>query len=215
MIGVLGGTFDPVHHGHLRLALDAAERLDLSSVRLVVSPRPPLRNPPVAAPEDRAEMLRIAIAGCGRLALDLREFGRDGPSYMVETLAALAGEFTEPLCLLLGLDAFARLPEWWRWESLAEHAHIAVFGRPGARREFGADLVRWIEGRQVSDPGEMQRSRAGQVVFLDGRLLDISASEIRQRLRDGRDPRWLLPDAVLDRIRERGLYAIPEGSTWQ
>jgi len=132
-IGILGGTFDPIHFGHLRMAQELAESLGLDEVRFIPAARPPHRAQPHGAAEARAEMVRLAISGNPRFVLDTREFERDGPSYMVDTLSCLRAEVGDdtPLCLLLGADAFLGLPTWHRWRELFQLAHVVVAHRPG------------------------------------------------------------------------------------
>ena len=208
MIGVLGGTFDPVHFGHLRAAVELREALGLDEVRLLPCGSPPHREPPVASGADRLAMLEAAVAGEPGLAVDTRELERAGPSYMVDTLASLRTELgpARPLCLLLGTDAFAGLDRWHDWRRIPELAHLVVAQRPGAELPAAGPVAELLRERRVSEVQALRCAGAGKVYIVHVTRLEISASDIRRRLAAGRSVRYLLPDAVLERIRARGLY---------
>ncbi|BBL72732.1 nicotinate-nucleotide adenylyltransferase [Methylogaea oryzae] len=207
MIGLLGGTFDPIHYGHLRIALEAKEALGLDEVRFIPCRQPPHRDTPGASPQQRLELLRLAVADMPGFAVDTRELERDGPSYMVDTLASLRGELGDaPLCLILGQDAFLGLPRWHRWRELTDFAHLAVVRRPGPSAPLAGDLALLAEAHR-REAGRLRAAPAGGICFLETPLLDISATRIRELLRSGRDPRYLLPDAVLKSLRRSGLYS--------
>lgn len=197
-LAILGGTFDPVHIGHLCVAWEASELLD-AEVRLVPARVPPHRPPPVASVEQRVAMLRAALAGQKRLGLDLRELEREGPSYTVDTLAALRAERgTRPLVLLVGADAFAGLTGWHCWQDLLDLAHIGVLSRPGDQPAWPEALHAMVDGRRVETADALHARPAGCVMLLDVTPLAISASRIRDLLADGRLPRYLLPDGLFD-----------------
>lgn len=205
--GVLGGTFDPVHAGHLRLAIEAAEALDLERVHLVPCARPAHRPAPVAAPAQRLALLERALAGQERLLADDRELRRAGPSYTVDTLAALRAEFPGVhWCLILGADAFAGLAGWRRWERLFDLAHLIVAVRPGTRLRLRDPLAAALVGRRARNATALRARPAGAVLRLGAPALDISATRIRALLGAGRSARHLLPDACLDLIAAQGLY---------
>lgn len=197
-LAILGGTFDPIHIAHLAVAWEAAELLD-ADVRLMPAAVPPHRPPPIADATTRVAMLRAALRGQDRLGLDTRELARGGPSYTVDTLAELrAEEGDRPIVLLLGADAFAALQGWHRWHALFEAAHIGVLSRPGVARDWPAELAEQMVARQVADPRQLCGQPAGKIVELDVTPLDISATRIRDLLAAGRDPRYLLPEALFD-----------------
>src|SRR5262245_17411456 len=150
-IGVFGGTFDPVHVAHLRMALEMREQLQLDAVRLVPSHRPPHRAAPLASAQHRLAMLQLAVAECDGLVVDDRELRRDATSYMVDTLQSLRDEAggNIPIVLGMGADAFADLASWHRWQQLFELASIAVFGRPGAAAVTNIGLQQQIEQRRA------------------------------------------------------------------
>lgn len=201
-IGIFGGTFDPVHHGHLRVALDALEQLDLTEVRLLPLAHPVHRDAPETPVELRIAMLEAAVAGRPQLVVDRTEVDRKGPSYTVDTLRALReASSAEPFCLLLGADAFNGFFEWREPETILGLANIAILARPDAPI---ADAVRTLlRQRRVEtlDPG-----RPGQIVICRVTQLAISASDIRARCAMRRSIDFLVPDRVLELIQQRGLY---------
>lgn len=216
-VGILGGTFDPIHFGHLRLAEEMAQQLDLEEVRFIPSGRPWHRDVPGAQPTQRLEMVRLAIAGNPRFRLDGREVSSGSPGYTVETLAGLRPELgaNRPLCLLLGADAFLGLATWHRWQDLFGLAHIAVAQRPGFPlrvEQMSAALRAEVEGRMSNDPHQLQNTPCGKVLACPMALLDISATRIRAAIAAGQSPRYLLPDAVVDYIQTHHLYR--QGEQW-
>jgi nicotinate-nucleotide adenylyltransferase len=197
-IAILGGTFDPVHNGHLRVAWEAAEALD-ADVRLMPANVPPHRSAPIASAGQRVMLLRAALAGQARLRLDERELRRAEPSYTVETLRDMRAEFgpDRPLILLIGADAFTGLPGWHAWRELFKLAHIAILTRPGHGLDLSAELDAEIAPRRAGSRQELHVSAAGKVFGLAVTPLEISASAVRALLAEGREPRWLVPDALL------------------
>jgi nicotinate-nucleotide adenylyltransferase len=196
-IAILGGTFDPVHLGHLRVAWEAAEALD-AQVCLMPAHLPPHRPAPVANAPQRVRMLEAALAGQDRLVLDTRELRREGPSYTVDTLRDLRAELpaSQPLILLLGADAFAGLPTWHEWRDLFDLAHIVVLTRPGHETTLPPELTNAIASRYATSAAQLHESPAGKVLNLPVTPLEISASAVRKLLADGREPRWLLPGVL-------------------
>jgi nicotinate-nucleotide adenylyltransferase len=195
-IAILGGTFDPVHIGHLRVAWEAGEALE-ADVRLMPANVPPHRPAPVATAAQRVAMLRAALAGQSRLQLDERELRRATPSYTVDTLREMRAEFGpgRSLILLIGADAFAGLPTWHDWRALFELAHFAVLTRPGHGQALAAEL-RIEASRRRGAPDALRARPAGLVAELAVTPLEVSASAVRALLAAGREPRWLLPDAL-------------------
>ncbi len=197
-IALLGGTFGPVHNAHLRGAWGAAEFLD-AEVRIVPAGLPPHRDRPVASADQRAALLRAALEGQGRLVLDTRELRREGPSWTVDTLLDLRAEAgpARPLVLLLGADAFAGLPSWHRWRELFELAHLGILSRPGhAPGALPTEVRTKVASRRCSDPAQLHESPAGRVLAIPVTPLEISATHVRALLAAGREPRWLVPDAL-------------------
>lgn len=209
-IGLFGGTFDPIHFGHLRLAEEMALALGLGRVLFVPAGQPPHRDAPQVAAAHRLEMVRLAIAGNPFFALDAREVLRDQPSYTVDTLTALRTELgsDQALWLMLGADAFLGLSSWHRWQQLFELANIAVVTRPGAQAlhpdALSDPLKSNVLPRLVTDPSVA--GPAGAVHFQAMTPLDISATAIRNTLSRQGSVRYLLPEAVLNYIHEHQLY---------
>jgi nicotinate-nucleotide adenylyltransferase len=208
MIGIYGGTFDPVHYGHLRTALEVEETFALEELRFVPCQIPPHRETPGASAGQRLRMLRATLADSEpRLRIDPRELERPGPSYMVDTLESLREELGKvSLGLILGMDAFLGLTGWHRWEALFDLAHIVVMQRPGYRPELATELQDRVAGRITEQPETLRASRSGRVCFVTVTQLEISASRIRQVIASQRSARYLTPDAVLAVIREENLY---------
>jgi nicotinate-nucleotide adenylyltransferase len=206
MIGIFGGTFDPIHFGHLRTALDVQQALELEEVRFIPLRDPPHRDPPKTRPELRLEMLNAAIADQPGFRVDDRELMRADKSYTVRTLRSLRTELgNEPaLCLIVGSDAFRGFPDWYRPEEILQLAHIVVMQRPG---DPPPDLY---PERLAADPQLLSAAPAGRIWPQPVTQLQISATRIRELLRQGRSPRYLLPEAVLDIIRREGLYRTAE-----
>jgi nicotinate-nucleotide adenylyltransferase len=206
----MGGTFDPIHFGHLRLAEEMAEAIGLSQVLFIPAGQPPHRGAPRIAATHRLEMVRRAISGNPRFAADSREVQRPAPSYTVDTLISLRAELGDerPLWLLLGADAFLGLTSWHEWQHLFTLANIAVAARPGARLSqpdtLPAALKQAISQRCVADGSTV--GPTGSVWLRQMTPLDISATAIRDTLTRHGSARYLLPDAVLDYINEHRLY---------
>lgn len=213
-IGILGGTFDPIHYGHLRLAEELGERLRLEEVRFFPSGTPPHRSAPAVTADHRLAMTRLAAAGNARFAVDDRELRRAGPGYTFDTLTELRADLGDarPLALLLGADAFLEFATWHRWREIFGLAHVAVAHRPGFPVERWAErmpepLAREYSARLMQQPLAIHLSPAGGVVIVPFTALEISATAIRDMLHAGASPRYLLPGAVLDYIRSHGLYS--------
>lgn len=210
-IGLIGGTFDPIHLGHLRLAEELGEALGLTEVRLLPAGTPPHRAPPAAAAADRLAMVQLAIAGNPRFVLDEHEIHKTTPCYMVDTLTELRGELggERSLTLFLGADAFLGLTTWHDWQRLFDLAHLAVATRPGfdpARAAMPEALKRELTQRRSDRPAGLHSAPAGRIYLSETTQLDIAASRIRSRIRSGRSIRYLVPDAVLDYIARHRLY---------
>jgi nicotinate-nucleotide adenylyltransferase len=209
-IGVFGGTFDPVHVGHLRTAYELQTGLGLGEVRFIPCRLPPHRPPAVAPEALRLRMLEAALAGLPAFRVDDRELRRPGLSYMVDTLASLREEVgARPLCLLLGLDAFLGLPAWHRWRELPDLAHIVVARRPGVGRPLDGEAGQLVIARGTDRPADLAAAPAGRILLRDVTQLEISSSAIRALVAGGGDPRFLVPDAVLELIAKTHIYANP------
>ncbi len=208
MIGILGGTFDPVHFGHLRTALDVQQCLSLEQVRFIPCGEPPHRVAPIAEPLQRLSMVRAAIAGQEKFTLDDREIQRKGPSYMVDTLTSLKQDFHDKsLCLILGTDAFNGLDQWYQWQKIFELANIAVMQRPDIKgqTELNKRLFLQLKHRFV-DADNLAKKQHGGICFVPVTQLDISATMIRQQWQQGKDIQFFLPESVLTLLRQQNIY---------
>lgn len=204
-IGILGGTFDPVHFGHLRSALEVCLQLNLDHVRLIPCAEPPHRQATMASAEVRRLMLELAVKSVPQLIVDDRELERDGPSFTVDTLLSLRQEFSDnPLFLILGTDAFRGLASWSRWQQILSLTHIVVVQRPDETLDLQEDLQGWYQQHlaQATD----HHLAAGKIWPLTVTPLAISATQIRQDLLAANPVNFLLPESVIAVIEQLGLY---------
>jgi len=208
MIGIFGGTFDPIHFGHLRAALELREELGLEELRLVPCRTPPHRGQPHGTPAQRLAMVHKAAEAQPGLSVDDRELRREGPSYTVDTLTSLRAELGAdvPLCLVVGMDAFLELNTWHRWQALIELAHIVVVQRPGSGIAAEGEMGAFLAARRVTAPDALRECAAGGILLWQVTQMDISSTRIRDLVAQGRSPRYLVPDGVWEMIRSEGLY---------
>ena len=207
-MGIFGGTFDPIHYGHLRTAFELLQALSLPEIRFMPAGNPPHREITVASNAQRLETVRVAIAGQREFTLDDREMRKAGPSYSVETLAELRGEFpARPLCLIVGMDAFLGLPKWHRWRELTELAHLVVAHRPGWRAPSTGPLGEMLEAQGTARARDLHEATAGRIYIHAVTQLEISSTEVRHLIHAGHDPRYLMPDGVCRIIHDSGCYA--------
>lgn len=207
-IGMLGGTFDPVHVAHLRIAQLALDLLRLARLLWVPTGRPGYRDAPVASPAHRLAMLRLVLDGEPRYVIDERELAAGASGYTVDTLAALRAELgaEQPLVLLMGDDQFAKLDSWHRWRDLFTLAHIAVFARPGGSLTPGGAVDAELAARSERAEGAWRERRAGAVIRVDMPPLDISATVLRARIARGADVSAWIPREVVAYIARHQLY---------
>jgi nicotinate-nucleotide adenylyltransferase len=207
-IGIFGGTFDPIHYGHLRTAFELWQSLRLAQVRFLPTGDPPHRDAALALPELRLQMVRAAIAGQSAFVADDREMRRSGVSYSVDTLLDLRREYPDrSLCLLLGMDAFLGMPHWHRWREIFELAHVVVAHRPGWKAPITGPLGEVMVDRGTGSVRDLHAAAAGRVYVHAVTQLEISSTELRQLILAGRDLRYLVPDAVRELILASGCYA--------
>lgn len=214
MIGILGSSFDPIHVGHLRVALELKQDLNLTEVRFIPSGHPPHRAVSVASDAQRLAMIKAALTGQPGFTLDDRELRRSGPSYTIDTLVSLRAELGDdiPLCLILGQDAFAKLDTWRRWLELISFAHIVVVQRPGQHTRFSDELTKLLVDKRITDPHLLTRQTAGCILNWPVTQLDIASSHIRASVAGGKSIQYLVPDAVEKMIRSEGIYL---NNDWQ
>lgn len=213
-LGLFGGTFDPVHFGHLRLAEEAIGHLGLGGVRWIPAGQPPHRGTPQVTARQRLEMVLRSTAGNARFSVDTSEVAAAAPSYTVHTLERLRNELggAQSLVLLVGADAFAGLPTWHRWRDILALAHVAVSHRPGfpvAAGSLPPELAAEFTTRRLADAGGLRLAPAGGIVTFTMTQLAISATQLRTLFANGKSARYLLPDSVLDYINLNQLYKSP------
>jgi nicotinate-nucleotide adenylyltransferase len=201
MIGILGGTFDPIHNGHLRTALDVQQSLGLDEMRLIPLRDPPHKEQPTCSPEQRLKMLRAAVANEPSLTVDERELNQSGKSYSLLTIQSLRDELGDiPICLIIGQDAYQGFPTWHKPDEILQLAHLVIMQRPGEHERNP------YPERITDNPEELRTTTAGKIYLQPVTQLNISSTGIREMIRDSRSPRYLLPDAVLEIIEKDDLY---------
>jgi nicotinate-nucleotide adenylyltransferase len=207
-IGILGGTFDPVHHGHLRLALEVYQSCALAEVRLVPLHTPSHRQSPVTLPEQRLQMLSLAIEKVEGLVVDERELQRGDVSFTVDTLRSLRKELNQqPLCLIMGMDAFQTLHKWHEWTSLLDYAHIIVARRPGSDLKLAnAEVSEFYKKNITTELSDLHTQEAGKILGISIAELDISSTRIRELISTTQDVHYLLPGNVISYIEQEDLY---------
>ena len=207
MIGILGGTFDPVHFGHLRTALDVMQGVGLAEVRFIPLHRAVHREQPQTPGSLRLQMLQLAIADQPGFVVDDRELRRRGDSYMVDTLDSLRDDVgQQPLCLILGGDAFRHFLSWRQPRVILQLAHLVVMQRPSHERIDDPQLRRLLEDHRADHRDELRQAPAGRILFQPVTQLAISSTKIRALVAAGHSPRFLLPESVLQLLERQGLY---------
>ncbi len=208
MIGILGGTFDPIHCGHLHIAQSLYEQLQLKEVRFIPCKSPLLGKKVIANEIQRLAMLRLALEPYTYFSIDKREIKRETPSYTIETLISLRHEFPQvPLALILGSDNLTHLNRWHQWGSLIEYAHLIIVPRAKLHFEsYNERIQAFIKAVQIKDPALLSQQPAGCLLMAPVKPLAISATAIREKLCAGIQPTNLLPSSVLDYILKQKLY---------
>ncbi len=214
LVGIYGGTFDPIHYGHLRIAEELLDIIGLKRIIFVPSGAPRLRAVPVAARNHRATMVRLAIQDNDMFTLDEREISRSGISTTVESLREYQYELGKntALCFILGIDAFIKINQWRMWQELFTLCHMVIVGRPGYtsindHQDLPADVRREFVSRRVLRASDLGLQPNGFIYTAQTSLLEISASHIRSLIVTGKSIRYLLPDNVSDYIKSNYLYA--------
>lgn len=210
MIGIFGGTFDPIHNGHLRTALDVYEALALDELRFIPLGQAVHREQPQTPVSQRLAMLQVAIQGQDGFVVDERELHQQRPSYSLHTLQSLRKELGDDvsLCLLLGRDAFLGFADWFQPEAILKLAHLVVMDRPGHDLPSTGALHDLVRNHQTSNIADLNDKPGGYILFQPVTRLDISSSDIRQRLVAGRSIRYLLPEKV------RAVFQAGSATGW-
>ncbi|MGQ0442245.1 MAG: nicotinate-nucleotide adenylyltransferase [Methylophilaceae bacterium] len=211
LIGLLGGTFNPIHFGHLRMAQELADALNFDEVRFIPSANPPHKATPAVSAEHRAAMVKLAIADNPLFNCDTRELTRNGASYTIDTLISLRRELGEAtsLCLLLGSDAFMQLNRWHRWQELLHYCHIILVQRPNTsanQHELVNDLEQLLQAHYRQDIASLSTRNAGYIHMQATTTQDISSTVIRAQLKQGKNLRYFVPHTVLEYITLTQLY---------
>ena len=210
LIGLLGGTFNPIHNGHLRLAQELADALNFNEVRFIPSANPPHKTVPKVSAQHRAAMVQLAISDNPLFNLDIRELDRLGASYTIDTLISLQEELggSVALCLIMGSDAFAKLNTWHRWQALLDYCHIILVQRPtsATQPQLADELSVLLHDHYTENVSDLADENAGYIHMQKITALDITATNIRAQLESGYSPRYLMPDNVLDYIKNNKLY---------
>lgn len=211
-IGIFGGTFDPIHNGHLRSAYEVHQQLGLTRICLLPNAIPPHKDSPDVSPEQRLEMVRLAVADHPELDVDARELSRESPSYTVDTLEHYREEHPDtPLCFIIGMDSLLSLPRWHKPERILELAHLVVCHRPGYPISHDAPIQPWLARYGCQDPERLHQQSAGLIHCLAVTQLDIASSTLRSQMAAGQSPHFLMPAKVVDYIEQHSLYGINLG----
>ena len=207
-LAIMGGTFDPIHNGHLRTAVEILDRYHYSALKLIPCFQPVHKGQPSVIPHQRLEMAKLAVSGDSRLAVDSREIEREGPSYSVDTLRNIRSEIgpDESLIMVLGMDSFLSLPTWRNWRELVQYAHILVVSRPGWEPDLISELGAFCENYRAASSHELQCAPSGRVWFETLTPLGISSSMIRELARKNESIAYLLPEPVQKYIEQHQLY---------
>ena len=209
MIAIFGGTFDPVHLGHINMAQQCVNAFNLDTLYFMPCALPAHKAAPGISTQHRINMLNAAIAPYPHFKLDLRELNRTGPSYSLLSLQELRKEHpTTPILFLIGMDSFNNLDKWFEWQAITQLCHIVVYQRPAQHRTVNGELKSYMQHANVDEAATLKQSLAGKLYFLPGEMLDAASSTIRKQLKISNKKNELLPDAVSHYIQMHQLYQI-------
>jgi nicotinate-nucleotide adenylyltransferase len=207
MIAVMGGSFDPVHIGHLRVAIEARDLLQVDQLRLIPCGQPAHRDKSIATAAQRLHMLELAVADEQALMVDDREIRKNRLSYSVDTLTDLRAESgQQPICLIIGADAYQQLNTWHQWKRLFDLAHLVVVQRPGYTITTSSNVAEYTAQRSTENPEQLTKQSAGSVYFLQIPALEISSTRIRTLVSEGKSIRYLVPDSVNRWMQQHRVY---------
>lgn len=205
-IGILGGTFDPIHLGHIEIARRIFTQCALQEIRFIPCFNPPHRSSPIASPEERLTMVQIALSYFPHFVVDDREIKRKGISYMVDTLKSLRANFPHtPFFFILGEDAFIHLFTWYQWKTVKNQVHFIVVHRGQNSENIPPEMRQWFYEKQTDSLEILYKQLAGNIYFFKTPTINISSTSVRQELKSGLKPKGL-DEAVYRYILERGIY---------
>jgi len=206
-IGVLGGTFDPIHNGHIHLALEVRNKLKLDEVKLIPANTPPHRSIPIASANDRKKMTELAICGQKNLSVDLREIENKNISYTINTLISLRMEFPNDLLfLIVGEDVFNMVDSWKNWQSLLNYTHIIVATRPDDDKDISNELKIWRDKNKIDDIKILKTALSGYIFYINTPIVKISSSMIRKYYSEHKNIGVYLPANIITYIKDNNLY---------
>jgi nicotinate-nucleotide adenylyltransferase len=204
----MGGTYDPIHYGHLRTALELRERLQLDHIRFIPCNDPPTSKQPLLDAATRLRIVQAATESEPGFIVDAREIERGGVSYTADTLQSLCADFADvPIAMIMGMDAFLSLPDWREWRSFTDYAHIVVARRPGWMAPRDGVLGKLLRERGAESVQALHDDLAGHVYVAEVTQLEISSTALRKSISEGVDPKFLVPPAVRSIILELECYA--------
>jgi nicotinate-nucleotide adenylyltransferase len=213
-LGLFGGTFDPIHNGHLKPLLEASKQTSIKHIAVIPCHIPVHKKGPMSSSQHRLAMVKLAIAPHPELIADPREIRRNKPSYSIDTVKELRDECPKaPLCFFIGMDSFISLTTWHKWQALFDYCHLVVCGRPGYAAQLAPELLAALHKRQTHDPEELHQQLAGCIYVAQTPMLDISSTDLRQRLAKGQSTQGMLPTTVLAYIQQHKLYQ-PRADLW-
>lgn len=210
LVGIFGGTFNPIHFGHLRMAQELASALKMDEVKFIPSANPPHKGNVMVSAEHRSAMVKLAIANNPLFSVDELELNRTGTSYTIDTLISLReslGQDTS-LCLMMGSDAFVKLNTWHRWQELLDYAHIVLVQRPSAQPQeaLPAEVEALLRDHYTDQHVDLANENSGFIMMQAITGQDISATGIREILRGGESARYLIPFEIAQYIEQNTLY---------
>jgi nicotinate-nucleotide adenylyltransferase len=211
LIGILGGTFNPIHHGHLRIAQEIAEAVNLDHVKFIPSANPPHKTQPQVSAKQRAEMVQLAIQDNPLFSMDTRELARTGPSYTIDTLKSLRSENSHAtFCLILGADAFAYYDQWHEWKSILNYCHLILVPRPNTTNSLtlNPSLTALLQQHGTQDILQLSQQKNGCIIQQTVTALEISSSKIRTLIAEHKNAIYLTPQAVMQYLQQHRLYQI-------
>lgn len=211
-IGILGGTFDPIHLGHLRMAIELQQSLSLDHVRIIPCYQPVHRKNPEAPAHQRLKMIEIAVQTEPALRVDACEIERKGPSYTIHTLQFLREKFPhQPLSIIMGIDALLSFTSWYQWESILKLSHLIIAYRPNYQLPQTGIVSELLNTHSVTDRHRLREIEGGNILLHPVTSIDISSTDIRKQISQGRNIRYLVPDSVYDFVKKNAIYSILSG----